>query len=62
MNRREVLFLSLITLFTVIVWITLGIYHARRATVVTQIQMRHTIPLTPTFDQDIINGLTSREE
>lgn len=62
MNRKEITILSLITLFTVIIWISFGIYHARRSSSITKIQLQQTVPLTPTFDQDIINQLSKREQ
>lgn len=62
MNRKELAILSIITLFTVIMWITFGVFHAKQSTILTSSQLKHTLPLTPTFDQDIINQISNREE
>ncbi len=61
MNRKELYILAVITFITVIVWVVLGIYHANKATTVTEIQLKEIEPLTPTFDDDIINKLKNRE-
>ncbi len=62
MNRKEIVILSLITFLTVIAWITFGIYHAKTSSTLTKSQLTKIIPLTPTFDNDIIKKLNDREE
>lgn len=62
MDRKEVVILSVITFFTVLVWIFFGISHARKTSTITTTQLQQVVPLTPTFDNDIIRKLESREE
>lgn len=62
MNRKELTIITLIIFLTVIAWIAFGIYHARTASTVSQKELRQVVPLTPTFDNDIIRKLKGREE
>lgn len=62
MNRRELFIIAVITFFTVIAWISFGVFHARTSTTVTPIQKQEVVPLTPTFDNDIIRQLQTRED
>ena len=62
MNRKEVLILMCIIFATVIAWIVFGVYHARNMTVVTSEETHDIVPLTPTFDNDIIKSLSNRKE
>lgn len=62
MNHKEFVILAIITFATVIAWIFFGIYHARKTTTVTASQKQEVVPLTPTFDNDIIRKLSTREE
>lgn len=52
----------LILFATVSAWIVFSIYHARNMTSVTPEETQEIVPLTPTFDNDIINSLSNREE
>lgn len=62
MNRKELAIIASIIFLTVIAWIAFGIFHARTSTTVSQKELRQVVPLTPTFDNDIIKKLQSREE
>lgn len=62
MNRKEYAIIAIITFITVIVWILAGIYFAKTKTTVTDTQLQQIVPLTPTFDNDIIRQLSKREE
>lgn len=62
MNRKEGMIIMLILFATVTVWIVFSIYHARNMTIVTPEETQEIVPLTPTFDNDIINSLSNREE
>lgn len=62
MNRKELTIITLVIFLTVIAWIAFGIYHARTASTVSQKELRQVVPLTPTFDNDIIKKLKGREE
>ncbi|MBI4990931.1 hypothetical protein HZB96_02440 [Candidatus Gottesmanbacteria bacterium] len=62
MNRKELTIITLVIFLTVIAWIAFGIYHARTASTVSQKELRQVVPLTPTFDNDIIRKLKGREE
>lgn len=62
MNRKDIAILAIIVFFTVVAWIVFGIYHAKNTSTVSQKELRQVVPLTPTFDNDIIKKLRSREE
>ena len=62
MNRREVFMIAIITFFTVIAWIVFGVFHARTTSTISQKEKQEVVPLTPTFDNDIIRQLQAREE
>lgn len=62
MNHKEFAILSIITFLTVIAWIIFGIYHAKTTSTVTSIQLKEIAPLTPTFDNEIIKKLSTREQ
>ena len=62
MNRKEIAILAIIIFLTVTAWIIFGISHAKNTTTVTQKELRQVIPLTPSFDNDIIKKIKSREE
>lgn len=54
MKRNELLFLAILTLFTVLSWIVYDIYHAAVTSTITPVQQALMEPLTPTFDHDTI--------
>ncbi len=62
MNRKEGAIIMCILLATVIAWIVFGVFHARNVTIVTSEETKEIVPLTPTFDNDIIKSLSIREE
>ncbi|MCL4339070.1 hypothetical protein M1271_05265 [Patescibacteria group bacterium] len=62
MNRKEIMIMALIILLTVAAWIVFGVYHAKTESSISQQDLRQVVPLTPTFDNDIIKKLRSREE
>lgn len=62
MNRREIVIIAVIIFLTVCAWIIFGAYHAQSTSTVSQKELRQIVPLTPTFDNDIIKKLKSREE
>lgn len=62
MNRKEIAILAIIIFATVTAWIIFGVYHAKNTSTVSQKELRQVVPLTATFDNDIIKKLNSREE
>ncbi len=62
MNRKEIAILAVIIFFTVITWVIFGVSHAKNTTTITQKDLRQVVPLTPSFDNDIIKKMKSREE
>lgn len=62
MNRKEVAIIGVITFATVLVWIMFGVSHAQQTTIISSEQQAEIVPLTPTFDNDIIKTLSLREE
>ncbi len=61
MNRKELAIIAIITFITVLVWMTTGIYFAKTKPTLTDVQLQQIVPLTPTFDNDIIRQLEKRE-
>lgn len=59
MNRKELYILAIITFLTVSVWIMFGLYNAKKTTTIQNTDIK-IVPLTPTFDNDIINQLNQR--
>jgi len=62
MNRKEAYILAIITFLTVFAWIVFGIFHAKNTSVVKSEDIKKITPLTPKFDNDIINQLNSRRD
>ena len=62
MDRKEIAILAIIIFLTVIAWVIFGISHAKNTTTITQKELRQVVPLTPSFDNDIIKKIKSREE
>lgn len=62
MNHKELAILAAILFFTVTAWIIFGVFLAKDTNTISQKELRQVVPLTPTFDNDIINKLKSREE
>lgn len=62
MNRKELSIIAIITFITVLVWIATGLYFAKTNITLTDVQLEKIVPLTPTFDNDIIKQLSKREE
>lgn len=62
MNRKEIVILAIIIFLSVIAWIVFGIYYAKETPTLSQNELKQVVPLTPAFDNDIINKLKSREE
>lgn len=62
MNRKELAIIAIITFITVLVWIATGLYFAKTNITLTDVQLEKIVPLTPTFDNDIIKQLSKREE
>lgn len=61
MNRKELAIIAIITFITVLVWMATGIYFAKTKPTLTDVQLQQIVPLTPTFDNDIIRQLEKRE-
>lgn len=62
MNRKEIAVLAIIIFATVTMWIFFDVLHAKNTSTVSQKELRQVVPLTATFDNDIIKKLSSREE
>ena len=57
MSNKQILYLSIFTFLTVIAWIVFDIYHATTTSTVTPVQEKLIVPLTPTFDMEVISKL-----
>lgn len=62
MNRKEVAILAMIIFLSVVAWIAFDIYHTRSKETISPKELQQVVPLTPTFDNDILKGLKVREE
>ena len=60
MNRKEFYLIAIIIFLTVIVWIGFDIHRARTTSKLSNFKVLEIVPLTPTFDNDIINQLKER--
>lgn len=54
MSGKELLILSILTLFTVLSWIVYDIYHTATTSTITPVQEELMEPLTPTFNHETI--------
>lgn len=62
MNRKEIFVLSLITFLTVVAWIAFGIYHAKKSSKISEVQLKEITPLSPNFDINLLDELATRQE
>lgn len=62
MNRKEIAILALIIFLSVVAWIAFDIYHTKNKMTISPKELQQVIPLTPTFDNDILKRLKTREE
>lgn len=62
MNRKELVIIALIIFLTVVAWIVFGIYHTNINLTLEQKELKEVVPLTPTFDRDIIEAIEKREK
>ena len=60
MNRKELYILAIITFLTVCAWITFGFLHAKKTSTIDDKTLINIVPLTPTFDNEIIKQLEQR--
>jgi len=60
MNRKELYILAIITFLTVCAWIIFGFLHAKKASTIDDKNLINIVPLTPTFDNEIIMELEQR--
>lgn len=57
MSNKQVLYLSIFTLLTVVAWIVFDLFHATTTSTITPIQEKLIAPLNPTFETEIISRL-----
>ena len=62
MNRKELVIVAIVIFLTMVAWVVFGIYHAKTSSTLPASQLRSTTPLTPNFDNDIINQLKNRQK
>jgi hypothetical protein len=62
MNRKELAVIAAIILLSVIAWVSFDINHVGNKNTIGTKELQQVKPLTPTFDNDILNGLKLREE
>lgn len=60
MNRKDLLFLSIFTLLTVIAWIIFDAYHAATTSTITTVEEKLMEPLNPHFNQELITRLREK--
>lgn len=61
MSNKDWLILSIITFLTVAAWTIYDIYHAAITSTITPVQEELTQPLTPEFDEDVLQKIKERE-
>jgi len=62
MNTKEILIISLIIFLSIFAWVLMDIYHNSITSTITKKQEEQIKPLTPKFDNAIIEGLKKREK
>lgn len=60
MNRKELYIMAIITFLTVLAWIIFGFNNANNTSTIDDTAIKNIVPLTPTFDSDIIKQLNER--
>lgn len=60
MRGRDFLIFSVLTFITVVVWIVSDAYHAAVTSTLTTVEKKMMEPLSPTFDQQVIKELRTR--
>lgn len=54
MSGKDLLIISILTLFTVLSWIIYDVYHAATTSTIPKVQQEKMTPLDPKFDTDTI--------
>lgn len=57
---KNLVYLAAFTTFVVLVWISLSIYHSIKSSTITADVGLQIVPLPPTFDKSVIDGLSKR--
>lgn len=57
---KNLVYLAAFTTFVVLVWISLSIYHSIKSSTITANVSLQIVPLPPTFDTSVIDGLSKR--
>lgn len=60
-QNRELLFISLFTLLTVIVWVSIELITTTRTSTITPQMQQLLTPLSPKIDTEVIDILSARE-
>lgn len=60
LGRRDALLLSILTLVTALAWIAFDVYHASIQNTIPQDVEAKLVPITPTFDRPVVDGLKTR--
>lgn len=60
MKGKDLLILSLLTLFTVVFWMVSQFIHTAQKSTVTPVLQEQIKPLSPSFDTSVIKQLKSR--
>lgn len=61
-GRRDVFLLSLLTFVTTVAWIVFDVYHSSVTTTISPEIEEKIVPITPTFDLPLVEGLKRRQK
>jgi hypothetical protein len=62
MGLKNIIYLGAFSLFVVIVWIFMGLYHSRNTPTISSSTEKKAAPIDPSFDTDIINEIKQRKQ
>lgn len=62
LQQKDILVMAIFTFLTVFVWIVTDVYHAVVTSQITEVQARLIRPLDPSFNQNAIDMIRSRQQ
>lgn len=58
---KDLLYVSIFSLITVLAWIVFDVYHAAVTSTITDIQQQLILPLNPKFDETALRNIELRQ-
>lgn len=57
---KDLLYISIFSLITVLAWIIFDVYHAAVTSTITEVQQKLILPLNPKFDETTLKNIELR--